>query len=276
MKFGAHVSMAGGLWKAPKRAADLDCEVFQIFSRPPRGGKAKEITDDVVEKFQSAMKEYDMDAAYIHAPYYTNLASGKKKTRKNTIRILREELERGSKLGCKAMMFHPGSATQVGREDGIAYVVEGLNEVMDGYEGSCKLLIEISAGAGEIMGDTFEEIAAFLEGAERGDDIDVCFDTQHAFAAGYDLRTKDKLDETMNAFDEIVGLDKLFLSHLNDSKIALGENKDRHENIGEGEIGENAFKYIVEHPALQNVDLILETPGGEKRKDEIALLKSYR
>ena len=268
--------MAGGLWNAPKRAADLGCEVFQIFSRPPRGGKAKEITDEVVEKFQAAMKKHEMDAAYIHAPYYTNLASEKKQTRGNTIRILREELERGSKLGCKAMMFHPGSATQVGRKKGIEYVIEGLDKVMDGYQGDCTLLVEISAGAGEIMGDTFEEIAAFLEGSDHSDDIAVCFDTQHAFAAGYDLRDKDGLDAVLHKFDDIIGLENLFLSHLNDSKVELGSKKDRHENIGEGEIGEKAFKHIVEHPALQDIDLILETPGGEKREDEITRLKAYR
>lgn len=277
MKFGAHVSSAGGVWNAPANAAELGCEVFQMFSRPPQGGKPKPIDEETVEKFQAAMKEHAIERAYIHAPYFVNLASGKSRVRHSTIAILREELERGSLLGCTAMMFHPGSAKEVGQEEGVKLVIDGLNRVMDGYTGTCQFLVEISAGAGAVMGDTFEEIAAFLDGAERGKEIGVCFDTQHAFASGYDLRTKKALNETFESFDKIVGLDRLTLSHCNDSKIPLGEKKDRHEHLGKGEIGAKAFTYLVQHKKLQHLDLILETPhkdGGAKR--DLELLKSLR
>jgi deoxyribonuclease-4 len=179
------------------------------------------------------------------------------------------------------MMFHPGSAKEVGRKEGIGMVVKGLDRILDGYEGSCQLLIEISAGAGEIMGDEFEEIAAFLDGAERGKEIGVCFDTQHAFASGYDLRTKEAVDKTFADFDKIIGLKRMIASHCNDSKVDFEAHKDRHQHLGQGFIGIDAFKYIVQHPKLKHLDLILETPfDGEdepgSRNEDIAFLKKFR
>lgn len=281
MRFGAHVSAAGGLWKAGKAGKELGCEVIQIFSRSPQTFAAKPITDEDAEKFKASMKENGIQDVYIHAPYIINLASGKNTTRFGSVKILRDELERGTQIGAKAIMFHPGSAKEVGREAGIEMVTKGLDRIMDGYEGSCQLLIEISAGAGEVMGDQFEEIAAFINGAERGKEIGVCFDTQHAFASGYDLRTKEAVDATFEAFDKIIGLKKLVASHCNDSKVEFDAHKDRHQHLGHGFIGVDAFKYIVEHPKLQHIDLILETPfDGEEekgsREEDIALLKKYR
>lgn len=281
MRFGAHVSAAGGLWKAGKAGKELGCEVIQIFSRSPQTFAAKPITDEDAEKFKASMKENGIQDVYIHAPYIINLASGKNTTRFGSVKILRDELERGTQIGAKAIMFHPGSAKEVGREAGIEMVTKGLDRIMDGYTGSCQLLIEISAGAGEVMGDQFEEIAAFINGAERGKEIGVCFDTQHAFASGYDLRTKEAVDATFEAFDKTIGLKKLVASHCNDSKVAFDAHKDRHQHLGHGFIGVDAFKYIVEHPKLQHIDLILETPfDGEEekgsREEDIALLKKYR
>jgi len=280
MRFGAHVSAAGGLWKAGANGKKLGCEVVQIFSRSPQGGKAKPIDGDVVEKFQSEMKANAIEDVYIHAPYYINLASATSRIKHGSVSVLRDELERGSLLGCKAMMFHPGSAKDVGAKKGIKMVIEGLDRIMDGYEGSCQLLIEISAGAGEIMGDTFEEIAAFLDGAERGKEIGVCFDTQHAFASGYDLRTKKDVEATFKEFDELIGLDRMPASHCNDSKVDFEGHRDRHEHLGEGFIGKDAFQFIVDHPKLQHIDLILETPFEKEKKDprlaDMKLLKKFR
>ena len=276
MHIGAHVSAAGGLSNAPKNGGLIACETIQFFSRPPQGGKPKAITETDAKLFSDAMQESGIKTAYIHAPYFINLASGENRIRYSSIAVLREELERGSQLGCRAMMFHPGSAKDVGEEKGEELVIEGLNKIMDGYKGTCQLLIEISAGAGMVMGDTFEEIARFLKGTERGKEIGVCFDTQHAFASGYDLRTKETLDKTMKQFDEQIGLSKLVLSHINDSKIEFEGHKDRHEHIGEGYIGKDAFQYFIQHPDLQHLDLILETPLDEKRNIELCLLKSWK
>ncbi len=280
MRFGAHVSAAGGLWKAGANGKKLGCEVIQIFSRSPQGGKAKPITSEVVEKFRAEMKKNSIKDVYIHAPYYINLASTSNRIRHGSVNVLREELERGSLLGCRGMMFHPGSAKDVGQKKGIEMIVKGLNKIMDGYKGSCQLLIEISAGAGEIMGDTFEEIAAFLSGAERGKDIGVCFDTQHAFASGYDLRTKADVNATFKLFDKLIGLKRMPVSHCNDSKVDINGRSDRHEHLGKGFIGKEAFQLIVNHPKLKHIDLILETPFGkgprDPRKADMKLLKKFR
>jgi deoxyribonuclease-4 len=276
MKFGAHVSAAGGLWNAPIHAGELGCEVLQMFSRPPQGGKPSPITDDVAKKFRAEMAANKIERAYIHAPYFINLASTNPRIRHGSIAVLREELERGSKLGVRGMMFHPGSAKEVGQEKGIEMVIKGLDEILKGYTGECQLLIEISAGAGEVMGDTFEEIAEFLHGAKRGKEIGVCFDTQHAFASGYDLRTKTSLDAVVKTFDKTIGLKKLVASHCNDSKIEFNGHKDRHEHLGEGFLGKKAFELFVKHPKLSHLDLILETPFDEKRPADLKLLKAAR
>lgn len=276
MRFGAHVSAAGGLWNGPKNAAALGCEVFQFFSRPPQGGKPAPITEELVAKFKDAMKEGGQQAAYIHAPYFINFASGTSRIYHGSISVIREELERGSALGCRAVMFHPGSAKDVGQEKGVEMVIEGMNRVLDGYKGSCQLLIEISAGAGMVMGDTFDEIAAFLKGAERGDEVGVCFDTQHAFASGYDLRTEDAVQATFAQFDARIGLDRLVMSHCNDSKVEIGGKKDRHEHLGKGKIGLPGFEAVVKHHPLKHLDLILETPWDEGLAEDMTLLKNYR
>lgn len=281
MRFGAHVSAAGGLWKAGPAGKELGCEIIQIFSRSPQMFAAKPISDDDAAKFRASMTANGIQDVYIHAPYIVNLASAKNTTRFGSVKILREELERGTQLGAKAIMFHPGSAKELGQKEGIDAVVKGLDRILDGYEGSCQLLIEISAGAGAVMGDSFEEIAEFIDRAERGKEIGVCFDTQHAFASGYDLRTKDDVKTTFADFDKIIGLPKLVASHCNDSEVEFDAHKDRHQHLGHGYIGEDAFKFIVEHPKLQHIDLILETPfDGEEekgsREDDIALLKKFR
>ncbi len=276
MRFGAHVSAAGGLFNAPVNGGNLGCEVIQIFSRPPQSWAVKPISDEDAAKYRAATKEYKIEATYIHAPYLINLASSTPRTRHGSVTMLRQELERGSQIGAKAMMFHPGSAKDVGQEAGVKMVIEGLNRIMDKYDGSCQLLIEISAGAGAVMGDSFEEIAAFIDGAERGKEIGVCFDTQHAFASGYDLRTKADVDATFKKFDKLIGLKKLVASHCNDSKIELGGHKDRHEHLGDGFIGLKGFEAIVAHPKLQHIDLILETPIDDGVKKDLAFLKKFR
>ncbi|MBI4438269.1 deoxyribonuclease IV [Candidatus Uhrbacteria bacterium] len=276
MFLGAHISAAGSLANAPKNGASLGCEAIQFFSRPPQGGKPKPVSDEDAASFQTAMRDHGVKRAYIHAPYFINLASSENRIRHGSVAVLREELERGSQLGAAGMMFHPGSSKNVGRKEGERLVIDGLDRIMEGYGGSCQLLIEISAGAGMVMGDTFEALAMFLDGARRGSEIGICFDTQHAFASGYDITTKKGLDETLETFNALVGLDRLVASHCNDSKVGLGEHKDRHEHLGEGKMGLRAFELFVTCPKLQHLDLILETPMDEKREEDMRLLKSFR
>lgn len=276
MLLGAHVSASGGLYNAPINAAAMGVECFQFFSRSPQGGNAAEITPEVAEKFHAECAKGGFKKYYIHAPYVINLASDKEWTRTNTVKVLRGELERGTLLGVSGMMFHPGSASGVGEEAGLKFVIEGLKKIMDGYKGTTRLLIEISAGAGMVMGDKFEEVRAMLDGVDD-ERVGVCFDTAHAFASGYDLRNEKTVAETMKAFDKIIGLKRLDLSHCNDSKVNIGERKDRHEHIGHGFIGKTGFEAIIGSKAFKNVNLILETPHeGDGVLRDFALLKAMR
>ncbi|HWQ99967.1 MAG TPA: deoxyribonuclease IV [Candidatus Methylomirabilis sp.] len=274
MKFGAHVSIAGGVQNAPLNAAKIGCEIFQMFSRSPQGGPAPKLTDTVVASFHDNCRTGRLSEWVIHAPYYINLASGAPTIRMNSGRIVREELERGTVLGAAYVMFHPGSAKDVGEPEGSQLVVETMKRLLDGYSGTTKLLIEISAGAGMIIGDTFEEVAEILNGVDNPD-VGVCFDTAHAFASGYDLRDKKAIDATMKKFDETIGLKRLKMSHCNDSKVELGAHKDRHEHLGDGFIGAKGFKELVRHPAWKDINLYLETEPDEVAKD-LAFLKKAR
>ncbi len=274
MLFGAHVSIAGGLPNAPLNAAKLGCEVFQFFSRSPQGGPAPKITPEMIEAFRQNCKSGQLKEWAIHAPYYINFASGEERIRKNSARIIREELERGTLIDAKYAMFHPGSAKDVGEKQAMKLVINGIKQVLDGYEGSTQLLIEISAGAGMVIGDTFEELAELLEGIDHPE-LGICFDTQHAFASGYDLRTADAVEQTFKAFDKIVGLKRLKMSHCNDSKVDFAEHKDRHEHLGKGFIGLDGFRAIVHHPKLKNMNLYLETePEGVP--EDLKKLKKMR
>ena len=272
MYFGAHVSVAGGLVNGPLNASKAGCEVFQFFSRSPQGGPAPLITPEIADIFQQTCRETEMKEWVIHTPYYINFASEEGRTRGNSIRIVREELERGTLLGAKYVMFHPGSAKDVGKEEAIKHVIDGLKKVYDKYDGTTQLLVEISAGAGMVIGDTFDEVAAILDGVGH-DELGVCFDTAHAFASGYDLRTKEAVDATFKTFDRLIGLKRLKMSHCNDSKVDLGGRKDRHEHLGKGFIGIEGFRAIVNHPKLQHINLYLET-DPEGTKEDLKILRS--
>lgn len=260
MQIGAHISAAGGLWNAPLNAAKLGLECFQFFSRPPQGGRISPIADDVAERFISTCREHGFTNYYIHAPYIVNLASKEERIRNNTVEIIRGELDRGTILKAKAMMTHLGSASSIGDpKKGVKFTIDGIRRILDGYHGTTQLLLEISAGAGMVIGAQFEEMAEILEGV--GDDsVGICFDTAHAFASGYDLRTPAVVKTTMRTFDDTIGLDRLVCAHFNDSKVDLGEKKDRHEHLGEGFIGKKGIEAIMRHKAFKKMDLLLETP----------------
>lgn len=274
MLIGAHVSVAGGLPNGPKNAHALGLECFQFFSRSPQGGPAPEITPAIQDAFLNQCQTLNLKRWVIHTPYYINFANPESRIRKNSERIVREELERATLLSATHVMFHPGSGKEVGQERGLAMVVEGIKRVLDGYTGSAKLLIEISAGAGSVIGASFEEVAEILAGVDHPE-LGVCFDTAHAFASGYDLRTPDAVQATFAQFDRLIGLDRLKMSHCNDSKIPLGGRKDRHDHLGDGHIGVDGFRAIVNHPRLKQLDLFLETEPTDQAKD-IALLYALR
>jgi len=274
MKFGAHVSIAGGIDKAPKRAHDLGCECFQIFSRSPRGGKPPELRDELVKSFLDECSKYNITEYYIHTPYYINLCSEKKDLRNSSIAIIKEELKRGSTLGVKYAMTHLGSSKDTGRKLAVKLIIESLQKVMNNGDFSTQLLLENTAGQGATVGDSFEELADILEGL-REFDIGVCIDTAHLFASGYDIRSKEALNETLSIISNSIGLEHIKLFHGNDSKVGLGERKDRHEHIGKGKIGIDGFKNIIKDPTFDNINMIIETPP-DKVGDDIKVLKKIR
>lgn len=288
IKIGCHVSAAGGVWNAPKNAALLECETFQIFTRPPMGGPAPKIGEEEGEKFKMEMEKYKFSDFVVHCPYVVNFGSAKKSIFHGSISIVSEELKRANLLGAKLVMTHLGSFKDLGEVDGMKQAQKGFMQVLEKYEASEKkptaeFLLEISAGNGEVIGDTFEELAKLMEPLKKFKTFGgICFDTQHAFSSGYDITDKKSVTETFTKFDKIIGLKWLKMSHINDSKIDLGGKKDRHEHIGDGKIGEKGFKAMIEYLKSNNqflkhgnFPLILETEHDKVRRD-IEILKKLR
>lgn len=272
MNVGCHVSISGGIQNAPKNGHDLGCEVIQIFTRPPQGGKAPELTEEIIKKFKLEVENYNLKAIYVHTPYYINFASANNRIRYGSVSVVRDELERGSLLGAKYVMTHIGTAKELGQKEAVKKVVEMLKKSLEGYKGKTKLLLENSAGAGEIIGDDLKELALIIRGVKNDSITGICLDTQHSFASGYDWTD---FENTLKKVDKELGLDNIKLIHANDSQTDCGSNKDRHEHIGQGKIGLEAFKNIVNFAQKNNIDMLCETdwPGV---KEDIKLLKYFR
>lgn len=282
-RIGLHVSAAGGLSNAPENAKAMGAECFQFFSRSPRGGGAPIITDEQANLFKERSKEYGFES-YIHTPYYINFASKNNKIYHGSINAVREELARGTKLGVKYVVTHMGSAKDhVGDtkssevpESAITQAIEGLKKIYETDEElTTQLLLEISAGAGAVLGDSFEELATLLEGLNRKD-VNICLDTCHMFASGYDVRNEDAVEATMKQFRSAIGVERLKLVHMNDSKKELGSHRDLHEHMGVGEIGKKGLTAILHHPDFKKVNFILETKHDEHITEDIAFLKKNR
>lgn len=272
MKIGCHVSIAGGVDKAPQRASELGCEVMQIFSRSPQGGKSILITDELAESFKLQAKNYQLQATYIHSPYYINFASADNRIRYGSVSAIKEELERASLLGAKYVMTHLGSAKDLGEEEGREKTIEMLKKTLEDYVGSAQLLLENSAGAGAIIGDDLRELGEIIQKVNSPAIAGICLDTQHSFASGYDWTDFDK---TVRRIEDEIGIKNIKLIHANDSLTECGSKKDRHAHIGEGLIGLAAFKKIVGFAQENNIDMILETEH-DKVVEDIELLKKIR
>lgn len=275
-KIGCHVSIAGGIVNAPQRAAEFGCEIFQMFTRSPQGGKAPEITMAIAEQFKDEMKKWKQENCYIHTPYYINLASSNNFVRMSAPKIIREELERGSLIGAKYIMTHLGSSKDFSREEGLKITATGIRQVLKGYKGITQLLLEISAGAGNIIGNTFEELQYILDfcdsGSKASGKIGVCLDSAHMFASGYDIKGKGGFKKIIEIIKKTVGIEKIKLIHANDSKIELGGHKDRHDHIGDGKIGREGFVNLM---TVFNCDLVVETKH-DKVMEDINILKNIR
>ena len=274
MYIGNHLSSAKGYEAMGKQAVRLGGETFAFFTRNPRGGKAKEIKPEDVEKFLEIAKEQHFGKIVAHAPYTMNACAAKEDIRELAYTMFTDDLKRMEYTPGNYYNFHPGSHVGQGAETGITLITELLNQVLH-PEQTTTVLLETMAGKGSEVGRNFEELQAIIERVDLKEKIGVCLDTCHVWDAGYDI--VEHLDEVLKEFDRIIGLERLKAIHLNDSMNPLGSHKDRHARLGEGQIGSEALQRIVCHEKLQGLPFILETPNDDEGyAAEIAMVKSWR
>lgn len=259
MKLGIHVSTAGGIDQAVPRAFDLGCNTFQVFVSNPRGWKPNEISDEVIASFRAKYQIDQMVDAIAHSIYLINLASEDEKLVSSSITSLSASLLNVDRLGLLGLVTHIGSHHGDGLEVGIKRVIDSINRLFDKTKVETLLLLENTAGAGHLVGQTFAEIGQIIDGVDS-DKIGVCLDTAHALESGYDLREPSELEKMIKEIEDHIGLEKLRAIHLNDSLTDLGTNRDRHAEFGEGLIGEKALINFINHPKLRDLPFIMETP----------------
>lgn len=270
-KIGSHLSAAKGYANMAKEAHQIGANTFQFFTRNPRGGNAKPIDENDIAEFKKLCQEYGIDVILAHAPYTLNCCSAKPDIREFAINMMKDDLERMEYTPHNLYNFHPGSHVGQGEEVGIQYIIDALNIVLK-TEQSTTVLLETMAGKGSEIGSKFEEIRQIIDGVKLQEKLGVCLDTCHVSDAGYDI--VNDLDNVLEQFDQVIGLDRLKAIHLNDSMNPLASHKDRHQKIGEGTIGLEAFERIINHPKLRNLPFFLETPNElEGYAKEIAVLK---
>lgn len=267
MRLGVHVSIAGGLREALERARRLSCTAMQLFSRSPRGGSAPAFAEADLREFHEGRLAADIQPLAVHGPYIINLASPDPVTYGRSAAMYREEYARCMALRAQYLVTHVGSHMGQGEQAGIERVAEAINQAMGGRDGSVTVLLENTAGAGQGLGFSFEQLRAIRDRVQRREAVGICLDTAHLFAAGFAIHTEEGLERTIDAFRREVGLEQLRLVHLNDSKVAFDSRVDRHWDIGLGQIGLEAMGRIVNHPALRGVPMILETPKKTEEDD---------
>jgi deoxyribonuclease-4 len=270
MRFGFHISISGGFSKVVEKAEIRGCETIQFFSRNPRGWKYDSLDHDEAETFRTSIQSSNLSPLFLHLPYLPNVASKESKFYSRSIDSIVTDLERAEQLGAPYLIIHIGHQMESSEDEAIEAVAWAINQAFDRVRNSIVLLLENTAGQGTEIGYEFGQIKKIIEGVEERDKIGICLDTAHAFEAGYDLSNKDGLDRILESFDQTVGLKRVHLLHLNDSKTPLGSRKDRHWHIGEGYIGLEGFRNLVNHPLLRHLPGIMETP----RKDTVEDLKN--
>lgn len=274
MKLGAHVPIGKGLDFAVSVGHSLGCEVIQVFTSNPRGWKFSVRSDDEILAFKNKLDKFGM-SAYGHSIYLINIASSNTYIYENSINSLISGLILANKANLKGVVTHIGSHTGTGYKNGLKQVLQALEQVLSATNGEVPILLETDAGSGNRLGCQFSDIKDIINGI-KSNAVKVCFDTCHTFVSGYDVRSEKGLEKVLNDFDSQIGLDNLKLLHLNDSKGELGSSLDRHEIIGDGYIGKDAFERILNHPKLINVDSVVETPDLKTLGDEFKSLEILR
>lgn len=278
MKYiGAHVSASGGVENAPLNAHNIGATAFALFTKNQRQWSAPPVTDEQAARFKEACKEYGYTAAQIlpHDSYLINLGHPEREGLEKSRAAFFEEMERCEKLGLDRLNFHPGSHLgKITALQSLDRIAESINMALDRTSG-VTAVIENTAGQGSNLGFAFEHLAHIIERVEDKSRVGVCIDTCHAFAAGYDLRTREAFEQTFAEFDRVVGFGYLRGMHLNDAMKVLGSHVDRHSPLGEGMLGIDAFRFICEDSRFDNIPLILETPDESRWSEEIARLKGF-
>ncbi|MDU0450540.1 deoxyribonuclease IV [Staphylococcus chromogenes] len=269
MLIGSHVSMSGKkmLLASAEEAHQYGASTFMIYTGAPQNTRRKAIEDLNIEAGHAAMKEYGLSNIVVHAPYIINIANtNKPEVFELGVNFLQNEIERTEAIGAKDIVLHPGSHVGAGADVGIKRIIEGLNEVLTNNN-DVRIALETMAGKGSEIGRTFEEIAQIIDGVTHNERLSICLDTCHIHDAGYDV--VNDFDGVLNEFNKIIGVDRIKVVHVNDSKNPREAHKDRHENIGFGHIGFDALNYVVHHPQFENIPKILETPYvGEDKKNK--------
>jgi deoxyribonuclease-4 len=274
MLIGAHLSTAGGVDKAFDRAAKLRCTTFQIFTKSNRQWRARDLKPEEIERYHQRQAETGLKPVVCHASYLLNLGTPDDALWHKSIEALVIELERCELLKIPYLVLHPGGHMKSGVEAGLARVAAALGLVHKRLpEHKVKIALEITAGQGTHLGSTFEEIAAIIDASPQNERLVVCFDTCHALAAGYDFRTPADYQAMIDEFNRIIGLDRLKVIHVNDSRKDLGSHVDRHRHIGEGYIGTEPFGYFLNDPRFKKVPFLLETPVDDDPGDNIRNLE---
>ena len=278
MQVGCHVSASGSIDKAVDNAVERNCTAFQIFTRSPRSWHAKELTKEVIDAFKSKLKDSKIDrfAICAHMPYLPNLATPKDDAFEKSVNTLVSEVERCAQLGIPYLVTHLGSHLGTGEEAGIKRLVDGLTKAGQ-TKNDVMILLENTAGQKNSVGSDFQQLGEIFKQLKPGKKFGVCLDTCHAFVAGYDLRTADKVKETFKEFDKHVGIENLKILHLNDARGEIGCNLDRHYHLGLGGIGEEGIKSVVKFANKKKIPIILETPIDDDRDDfeNVKIAKGY-
>ena len=275
---GAHMSIAGGVGNALLDGKKVNCDAIQIFTKSSRQWAAKPYTKEEIEQFKVNRKDTGISTVIAHDSYLLNLGSPDTALRNRSVAAFIDELERCETLGVSNLVAHPGAHIGTGEAEGIKTIAKSLDEVHTACPGyRVKITLEITAGQGSNLGYRFEQIRSIIDATKQSERLRVCFDTEHAFAAGYDIRTKDGYERTFTQFDEAIGIKLLAAFHLNDSKKEFNSRVDRHEHIGKGFIGVEAFRLLMNDKRFWGLPMCLETPKGPDLKEDrenLTLLRS--
>ena len=274
---GAHMSIAGGVDKALLEGKKVDCDVIQIFTKSSRQWAAQPYSKEEIQNFLTNQKETGIITVIAHDSYLLNLGSPDEGLRKRSVRAFVDEMERCETLSIPYLIAHPGAHVGSGEEEGIKTIARSLDDIHASCPGyNVKIALEITAGQGSNLGYRFEQIRDMIDATKESDRLRVCFDTEHAFAAGYDIRTREGYERTFGEFDKVIGLKRLAAFHLNDSKKEFHSRVDRHEHIGKGHIGVEAFRLLMNDQRFWGIPMCLETPKGPDLKEDIENLTMLR